>query len=519
MTTEATKSADTSAEFELDWLKKWNLYSPKAIAIQDGESGRKFSYSELYDLSLKTAAYLEQTHGITIGDRVAVLSGNELEYLVLYFGLQRLGAILVPVNFRLTEREALHIINDCGAKLLLYQREYKEIAVGSQIKIQQFTNSLDNEVTFASEILKFETRYQDFVGLKNTPTMILYTSGTTGKPKGAVLTQESIFWNSLNTSISLNLTQNECAVIFLPLFHTGGWNVLTTPILHRGGKLIFLKKFDADQILKISSREKATLLFGVPTTMAMMAVHPEFSHIDLSSIRYAIVGGEPMLLDLIQKWHHKGIPVRQGYGLTEFGPNVFSLKKEDCMRKIGSIGFPNFYVKVDVRSETSKISETSEDSDSSKSLGPNEIGELVLQGPMQMKEYWNNPAATKDTIRNGWLYTGDLVRYDEEGYFYIVGRKKDMFISGAENVYPAEIEQVLRQFSGVKEAAVIGVKDEKWGEVGKAFVVRVDEKVTIESLQKHCLENLAKYKIPKYFIFLNELPKGESGKIQKRSLN
>jgi fatty-acyl-CoA synthase len=304
----------------------------------------------------------------------------------------------------------------------------------------------------------------------------------------------------------LNLTQNECAVIFLPLFHTGGWNVLTTPILHRGGKIVLLKKFDSELILKSSSQDKATLLFGVPTTMDMMARHPDFKKIDLTSIRYAIVGGEPMPIELIKTWHDKGIPVRQGYGLTEFGPNVFSLHQDSSMRKIGSIGFANFYVETKVVDETGK------------SLGANQVGELILKGPMCMKEYWKNSSATSETIRDGWLYTGDLVKFDDEGYYYVVGRRKDMFISGAENVYPAEVEQVLRQIKGVKEAAVIGIPDSKWGEVGKAFLVKEDPALTEESVISHCVQNLAKYKIPKKIVFLDQLPKGDSGKILKKNL-
>lgn len=506
------------SEFELDWLKKWNKYSPNKIAIKDGDTGRQFTYQEFYRLSLQASLYLREVLKINSGDRVAVLSSNELEFLFLYFALQRLGAILVPVNFRLTEREITHIISDSSPKLVLYQSEYSEIIENLRTKLniqtQLFTKSLQTDVCFASEITSYaaDKSISELENLscynadENSETMILYTSGTTGSPKGAVLTQKSIFWNSLNTSISLNLTQNECTVIFLPFFHTGGWNVLTTPILHRGGQIIFLKKFDANQVLKISSNEKATILFGVPTTMDMLARHPDFSSINISTIRYAIVGGEPMPIELIKKWHAKGISIRQGYGLTEFGPNVFSLNQEDSISKIGSIGFANFYVETDIIDEQGK------------SLGPDEIGELVLKGPMCMKGYWNNQQATQDAIKDSWLYTGDLVKKDGEGYHYVVGRKKDMYISGAENVYPPEVEQVLRQIAGVQEAAVIGIPDEKWGEVGKAFIVRENESITEEQILSHCQRNLAKYKIPKKIVFLTALPKGDSGKILKKNL-
>ena len=238
-----------------------------------------------------------------------------------------------------------------------------------------------------------------------------------------------------------------------------------------------------------------------------MSRSANFEKIDLSSIRYAIVGGEPMPIELIHKWHEKGIPVRQGYGLTEFGPNVFSLNEQDALRKIGSIGFPNFYVSAKV------VGEKGEE------LGANQIGELWLKGPMRMTGYWNNPKATADTITDEWLHTGDLVRRDEEGYYYVVGRKKEMFKSGGENVYPAELEKVIRSLPGIREVAVIGVPDTKWGEVGKAFIAIENGIVLSESaITEYCLQNLAKFKVPKYFQFLPELPKGESGKILKRKL-
>jgi fatty-acyl-CoA synthase len=284
--------------------------------------------------------------------------------------------------------------------------------------------------------------------------------------------------------------------------------VLTTPFFHRGGKLVFIKKFDGEQILKLSETHKATLLFGVPTTMDMMSRSDLFKSVDLASLRYAIVGGEPMPIDLIHKWHEKGIAIRQGYGLTEFGPNVFSLNQEDAIRKIGSIGFPNFY------------SEAKIVDDEGNELGHNQIGELVLRGPMCMSGYWKNEKATKETIKNGWLHTGDLVKKDDEGYFYVVGRKKDMYKSGGENVYPPELEQVMRQIPGVREVAVIGVPDAKWGEVGKAFIVKEtsSSELTNEIINEFCSKNLAKFKIPKYFVFVPDLPKGDSGKILKRKL-
>lgn len=486
---------------ELDWLKRWNQYSPEKIALKDGDTGLALTYGQLFHTSVAKAQALRSEYGIKKGDRIAVIANNDLDYVVLFFAAQRLGAILVPINFRLTYREVEHIVSDCEPALLIYQEAFADVAA------QLFENKkITQKALLGSRIPSNEKQDESFLGLPSDPVMILYTSGTTGAPKGAVLTHEMIFWNSINTTMRLNLSQSDCTVIFLPFFHTGGWNVLTTPILHRGGMIILLKKFDGDKILELSSSEKATILFGVPTTMDMMARSPLFKDIDISAIRYAICGGEPMPIPLIKIWDEKGIPVRQGYGLTEFGPNVFSLSEDDALRKIGSIGFPNFYIEA-------KVVDNEE-----RELGANEIGELVLKGPMCMAGYWRNEKATKETVKNGWLHTGDLVRRDEEGFYYVVGRKKDMFISGGENVYPPELEQVIRALPGVREVAVIGVPDEKWGEVGKAFVVKDRVDLSETELHTHCAKNLAKFKIPKFFVFLNELPKGDSGKILKRKL-
>lgn len=490
---------------ELDWLKRWNLYAPKKMAVQDGETGRSFSFNQLYRASVAKANELRDRFQIQKGDRVAVLAMNDLEYLVLFFATQRLGAVLVPINFRLTYREIEHIVTDCSPRLLVHQSEYSEVTqkLYEAQKIPQKTLLTPTQFEDSQDLQNLDT---SFSGEPSDAVMILYTSGTTGAPKGALLTHEMLFWNSINTSMRLNLSQQDRTVIFLPFFHTGGWNVLTTPLLHRGGSIIFLKKFDADKILQISEQERATILFGVPTTMDMMARSPLFAKSNLSAIRYAIVGGEPMPVSLIKTWDEKGIPIRQGYGLTEFGPNVFSLNEEDAIRKIGSIGFPNFYIDA-------KVVDASD-----RELGANEVGELLLKGPMCMSGYWHNDKATRETIQNGWLRTGDLVRRDEEGYYYVVGRKKEMFISGGENVYPPELEQVIRRLPGVREVAVIGVPDEKWGEAGLAFIVKDRNDLTEEDLRAHCLKNLAKFKIPRQFIFMDELPKGDSGKILKRKL-
>lgn len=484
--------------FELDWLKRWDLYAPNRIAVKDGDSQRVLKYQDLFARAKEVAYTLKNKFDLTPGDRVVLLAQNELESIILFFALQRLGACLVPINFRLTEREVTHIVEDSKPKLIVTQSPFLPLLENSQVP--KVLLDPDSPLFSSSQ-----GQVTDFYATEQSVAMILYTSGTTGAPKGAILTHQMLFWNSVNTTMRLNITEQDSAVIFLPLFHTGGWNVLLTPFLHRGATAILIKKFEADRVLHLSSQEGCTLLFGVPTTMSMMAHHPDFAKTDLTRVRYAIVGGEPMPLEAISVWNKKGIPIRQGYGLTEFGPNVFSLGEDHAEGKIGSIGFPNFYVQTKVLK-----------GDGSECQA-NEIGELCLSGPMMMAGYWHNDKATQETIIDNWLHTGDLVRFDEDGFFYVVGRKKDMFISGGENVYPAEVEQILSQIPQIREVAVIGVPDAKWGEVGKAYLV-TSEPISPESITQHCLKNLAKFKVPKHFEFQDSLPKSDSGKILKRLL-
>lgn len=485
---------------ELDWLARWNLYAPESVALKDGETGREFTYAELYRRANRIARVLKTKFGVDRWDRVACLAQNELDYISLFFATQRLGAILVPVNFRFTGSEVSHIVRDSGAKLVVVEDPFAGAL--SALKTNQWRFEDMIEVAGGADVPPVE-----FVPQPEDAAMILYTSGTTGFPKGAVISFRMMFWNSINTGLRLNLTQNEVVLTFLPLFHTGGWNVLTTPCLHRGAKVVLLKKFDAELILRLTASEKVTVLFGVPTTMDFLSRSRDFAKTDLSSIRYAIVGGEPMPLPLIETWEKRGIPVRQGYGLTEFGPNVFSLNEADSRRKMGSIGFPNFYIEARVVDE------------SGRQVGPDEVGELVLRGPTAMSGYWNNPKATGEIMRDGWLHTGDLVRKDAEGYFYVVGRKKEMYISGGENVYPAEVEKVMRAIPGIREVAVVGVPHQRWGECGKAFVsFEEGRSLTVEEMRDHCLAHLAKFKVPMEYMIMKELPKTESGKIAKKLL-
>jgi fatty-acyl-CoA synthase len=505
-------------KFELDWLKKWARYCPQANAIKDSDTGVCYSYETLYFLSCRLAAQLVCRFEIQPGQRIAVLATNEIEFLPLFFAVQRLGAILVPLNFRLTAREVAHILSDCAPQLLIHQEQFTDLLLETEPRAVPYQTWLFDGDSGLCSFCETERRSfhrdrseqnwpRDFVGEVESPCMLIYTSGTTGSPKGAIITNKCLHWNSINTQLRLDVTRHDTTVAFAPFFHTGGWNVLLTPFLHHGASTVLLRKFDARRILELIEKERITKIFGVPTMLDMMARDPLFETVDLKSLRFAVVGGEPMPLELINIWESKGVPIRQGYGLTEFGPNVFSLNEEDSRRKSGSIGFANFYI------------ETRVVDDNGKEVGAGEIGELLLKGPVCTPGYWNNPKATAEAIEGDWFHTGDLVRFDDEGYFYVAGRKKDMYKSGGENVYPVEVERFLSTHPAIRETAVVGVPDIKWGEVGMAFIaVQNGMSLTTEEVSKFCESGLARFKIPRFIEFMPELPKSDSGKILKRKL-
>lgn len=492
-----------------DWISKWAIYYPDKISIKEYESNRALTYLQLNNVANFLSYKLLFQNNLKIGDRIAVLAENSLEHLVLFSVCQKTGLILVPLNYRLAPKELDYQLNDCESTVLIFEDKFldkvKDLDSFSRIKIK--INLIDVSELIEKEKNNIHNFEANETFNEDHPIFILYTSGTTGFPKGALYTHKMLFWNSINTALRLDITSEDKSISCTPMFHTGGWNVIPTPFLHHGAYVCITKKFDPDLILQLLEKEKATMFMAVPTMLAMMSQSELFRRSDLSTVKYFIIGGEPMPISLIETWHRKGVPIRQGYGLTEVGPSVTSLHQNDAVRKKGSIGKVNFYLKYRIVN------------DEGKDVSQGEIGEFILKGPTVTPGYWKNPEATKECIKDGWFYTGDLVREDPDGFLYIVDRKKNIFISGGENVYPAEIERVLYVHPIIQEVAVIGVPDEKWGEVGKAFIkIKEGYSITKEELKKFCEENLARYKVPKYFEFVDEVPKSQTGKIDRKKL-
>lgn len=494
--------------FQTDWLAKWALYTPNKLFLREYNRKAEWSYSDFENRTRALALYLRNELKVAEGERIAVYSKNRTEYVQLFLACIKIGAILVPLNFRLTPRELDILLKDADPAIVFYEEDYAEqVRKLESVKSVRALIPVDDITKFLlSPVVHTEfTPHRLFT--EDDIVMILYTAGTTGLSKGVMISHRMLFWNAVNTGLRLDLNSADHTQSYAPFFHTGGWNVLFTPFLLHGASHTILQSFDAEVILRLMESEKTTILFGVPTMLQMMSDLEYFRQADLSSLRYAIVGGAPMPIPLINLWHEKGVAIRQGFGLTEVGPNCFSLHQDDAIRKKGSIGFPNFYIEAKIMC------------DSGKECGTDETGELWLRSPVVTPGYWRKEKETKESVTDGFFHTGDLVRRDSEGFYYVVDRKKNMFISGGENVYPAEIEKFIYTNEAVKEVAVIGVPDERWGEVGKAYIV-VKEKAELneEAIRDFCRAGLAKYKIPKHFSFVNEIPKTDAGKINKIKL-
>jgi fatty-acyl-CoA synthase len=481
--------------------------TPDKEALLELETGSRYTYAALNGRANRAANWL-QTIGVGCGDRVSILAHNSIVYLDLFYGCAKIGAIFAPLNWRLAVPELVYIVNDCTPRLLLVGPEFAAIAQEMQPQI-----TVDHMVTLASYGERLSTqsdaepaRPAELNG--ESAHCILYTSGTTGRPKGAIIPQRQVVWNCINTAVSWELSAHDVSPIFTPLFHAGGLFAFMTPLLYLGGRIILAKEFDAAETLRVISQEKCTVILGVPTLFQMWLKSPQFATADFSQVHFFISGGAPCPPTLIEAWRTaKGVTFRQGYGLTEVGPNCFSMSDAESTPKTGSVGKPVFHSEmrlVDADGRDAPIGAT---------------GELLIRGPHVCSGYWQNPAATAQALRNGWFYTGDMARVDEDGFFSIAGRFKDMIISGGENVYAAEVEAAFLEHPGVAECALIGQPDEQWGEVGLMVVVTaVTQSPTADELIQFCAAKLARYKIPRHIIFTDALPYSPYGKVMKAEL-
>ena len=500
-----------TSHYTADFLEKRSQLTPDRIALIEGLGGPEITFRQWNERVNQTANYLRSL-GVEKGDRVSVYASNCPEYLDLFWAAGKIGFVLHNLNWRLTVHELRQIVADAEPVVLFYSDDWRD-------QVEELRPSLAtvrHVVAFGEPLgsdRKFAERDEASTELAARPNLALddiwgiyYTGGTTGLPKGAILTHGNLTWNSVNTITSWGLTAEHVAPLQLPFFHIGGPNIFMVPLVHLGGTTILCTGFDLDESFDLIEKGGITHYVAVPTMYQMLQSHPRWDDADFSKLALVISGGAPCPLPVMQKFWDRGIDFKMGYGLTEAAGNNFWLPQDRVRDKTTSVGFPIFHIEMKIVDEDGT------------EVGPNEAGELLIRGPHVTPGYWRRPEATAETIKDGWLWTGDLAVKDDEGFFTIKGRSKDMFISGGENVYPAEVESVMLAYPGVAEAALIGVPHEVWGEVGKAVLVVDDDDFAEEAFLAFLEERLAKYKLPRTVAVLPEIPKTAIGKIDKKLL-
>ncbi|GAA4623356.1 long-chain fatty acid--CoA ligase [Actinoallomurus vinaceus] len=479
-----------------------------ALVFED----RLTSYAALHDRATRLAHVL-RARGVRRGDRVAYLGPNHPAYLETLFATGILGAVFVPLNSRLADPELVYQITDSGSSVLVHTgrgvETLKAVHTGAAPRASLAVGEPVHPADLPYDALVDDAPadpIDEKVGLGD-PCLIMYTSGTTGRPKGAVLTHGNITWNSMNVLVDVDLAGDEVMLVSAPLFHTAALNMTCLPTLLKGGTVVLEQSFDAARTLELVARHRVTCLFGVPAMYDQIAAEPGFAAADLSSVRSLLCGGAPVPARTIRAYLDRGLAFVQGYGMTEASPGVLLLDRADSLAKAGSAGVPHFF--TDVR----LVDPLGGD------VAPGERGEVLVHGPNVTSGYWGLPQATAESISDGWFHTGDVARADEDGYVTIVDRLKDVIISGGENIYPAEVEDALLEHPAVRDCAVIGVPDPRWGEVGRAVVVPEPGADPGEKeLLAHLEGRLARYKIPKSVVFAGTLPRTPSGKLLKPAI-
>ncbi len=499
--------------YTFDWLARQADLRPDKTALIDAASGRRFTYPQFHERAGRLAEFVRREWRLAPGERVALLAPNSSDYFEILWGCAKAEVILVCLNWRLAVPELEIIMRDATPAALIYDPAYAEAARALAERL-----GIDRLMALEPEPPPGVAGYEAALtsasgrpvvmrprGLAET-WHILYTAGTTGKPKGVLQTFGMVFYNALNIGLAIGLTDEDVTLNLLPCFHTGGLNMYTNPTFHVGGTAIVQKAFEPGETLRLLA-EEATAIFAVSAVYLFLSQHPDFERTTFRRMRSWAAGGAPIPTSLLQTYLARGIEIQFGFGMTETGPTVFLIEKGADPSKLGSVGKPQLYVDVRIVDRDGR------------DLPPGERGELLIKGPGVTPGYWQRPDVTAAAIEDGWLHSGDVAVRDADGYYTIVDRWKDMFISGGENVYPAEVENVIYQLPAVAEAAVIGVADARWGEVGRAFVVvRPGQELGAAEVIAHCQAQIARYKVPKSVVFLDKLPRNAAGKVVKDAL-
>lgn len=499
----------TTSTLYPDLLLKRAELSPAATAMTDLSSGDSVSYQALHENAAACSNLIREA-GVKPGDRVAILCRNRIEFFETLFACARIGAVLVPLNWRSPPAELASILQNCRPALVFVGAEDRKsfAATGyDAVIIDLDEKSVDGYEARRTAARSLSRDLRDFWPARE-PWYLLYTSGTTGHPKAVIQTYEMAVINYINVRQATNISASDTTLNFLPLFHSAGINLYTLPALFAGAHVSILPGFDADKTISLLTSGALSIFFGVPAIYQELSLHADFNAADLTKARNWGCGGAPLPDLLVETFTTRGARVCNGYGMTETGPTAFLMDDASVTEKIGSVG------KAQIMTMARTIGTDG------APCKPLETGELQLKGPGITPGYWENDAATKAAFtEDGWLRTGDLARTDEDGYTYIVGRSKEMYISGGENVYPAEVENILARHPAILEAAVIGVPDQKWGEVGHAFILLRDGfDAEAMAIKEFLAEQLAGYKVPKKLDFVEDFPRTAAGKIQKHLL-
>ncbi|MBE2225305.1 MAG: long-chain fatty acid--CoA ligase, partial [Anaerolineae bacterium] len=474
--------------YHFDWIKRHAERTPNKLALVDAATGQQWTYAEFNGRSNRLASFFKDELGIKQGDRVSILAQNSADYFVVLFACSKIGAILNTLNWRLAVPELAYILNDCTPRVLIYEPEF-ETAVTELISQTSIETTICMTESNQGSGLSYESALAagspvDFEGPRlsyDETWAILYTSGTTGRPKGAQVTYGNFFYNAVGMGRAIDLTSQDVNLNVLPTFHAGGLGLYAGPIFHAGGTLISMRAFEPSQLLALIDKWQVSVMLLVPAIYLALSQFPEFDQADLSGVRHWGSGGSSLPPSLVHQFAEKGIIIQQGFGMTETGPTVFLIDKENAVRKAGSVGKPVLHTDVSIRDRQGNV------------LRPGEVGELCIRGGNVTTGYWNRPEATAEAIKNGWLHSGDAAMMDDEGFYTIVDRWKDMFISGGENVYPAEVENVIYQHPAVAETAVIGIPHPQWQETGRALIVlKKDHTATEAEIIDFCQGKLAR---------------------------
>ena len=472
--------------FDGDLLSERARVTPDRLALVSVETGERLTYAQLNERAERAAETLRTL--LEPGDRFGLLAHNSVAFLELFFAAGKADVIVVPLSTRATGHELAHIVADCDMKAVFYGPGFEALSRELPVaRCESISARHDGPRNPERATRDPEQTY-----------CLLYTSGTTGKPKGVMIPRRQLYWNGYNTALNWGLRDDDVSSIFTPLHHAGGIAAFLIPIFCAGGSIVLHKSFDPAEVWRVIERERCTVVLGVPTIWKLLLEAPELSSADLTHVRWFISGGAPLPQYLIDAYQKRGVVFKQGYGMTEAGVNCFTMTVEDSFRKPGSIGKPMMFTEVKLENMEG------------------DVGEMFIRGPHVSLGYWNNEAATREAYgEDGWFRTGDLARRDEDGFFFVAGRRKEMFISGGVNVYPAEIEAELVSHPRVADAAVVAVADDTWGEVGVAFVVG---SASEEELAQYLATRIAKYKVPRRFVRLDVLPRTPYGKVVKEEL-